>query len=89
MPLYSYRCDWCKEEEDHFLPLADCDKKMNCNLCGRVMRKLFFPIVTCLPHDKRKWGTSLYRRHDRGEKVVKPKLPKFVPMMKRKGEEDG
>lgn len=84
MPLYEYECPVCQLHQEMMLPLSRWDEKVRCPVCGEVMDKMIFPILTCLPHNKRKWGTSLYRSHKRGEKVSKPKQPTFAPMMKRK-----
>ncbi|OFY39640.1 MAG: hypothetical protein A2Z69_00395 [Bacteroidetes bacterium RBG_13_44_24] len=84
MPLYEYQCKRCGWKKEMMLPLLEWDKKIKCSLCGREMRKVIFPIITCLPHHQRKWGTSLYRRHEKGE-VLKKGRPGYVPLMKRKG----
>ena len=88
MPLYEYICDGCQLHKEMILPLSRCDEKTICPVCERKMRKIIFPVVTALPHDKRKWGTSLYRKHDRGEKLSKSKHPKFTPLIKREDRKD-
>jgi len=74
MPRYEYECPECRYHTEYDLPLNRCDEKIDCHCCGRaVMRKLFTKLTTSWKDKDRKWGTSLYRSHDKGEKIGKEK----------------
>ena len=34
MPLYSFECQSCKNEQDEFHKIAFCPNKVRCNICG-------------------------------------------------------
>jgi putative FmdB family regulatory protein len=85
MPLYQYECQVCLLVFERQLPLVQCDEQQDCPVCQEVAKKILTHLTTCCKDKDRRWGQSLYRRHDRGEKVKTPKMPGFIPG-KRKGE---
>jgi hypothetical protein len=86
MPRYEYQCPECGHIEERDLPLSRCNQTVYCDNCFKKVgllievRKLFNKLTTSWKDRDRKWGTSLYRSHDKGELVGK---------QKRKGGENG
>lgn len=79
MPLFEYECKGCGNIEEKVLPLKKYDLIIYCSICGVQMNKTFTKLTTVWKGKDRKWGTSLYRKHDKEETVKKPKLPEYIP----------
>jgi len=85
MPLYEYECSQCGYVGETMLPLSRCDEEQYCPTClirdevEIVLKKLFNKLTTSWKDKDRKWGTSLYRKHDGKEKVKAPKMPTYIP----------
>lgn len=74
MPLYEYCCPVCDWHTEVMLPLKEYEKEIFCIFCVDVkMDKVFNKLTTYWKEKDRKWGTSLYRSHDKGEKIGKQK----------------
>jgi putative FmdB family regulatory protein len=76
MPRYEYECPECHHKLEMQLPLEFCDDRPICFNCGKFMNKIFTKLTTSWKDKDRKWGTSLYRSHDKGEKIGKEKKEK-------------
>jgi len=78
-PLYDWEC-LNKECQNRFeAEGVPEENQTQCPLCGRIAEKRFTKLTTSWKGKDRKWGTSLYRSHEKGKKVEKPKMPTFIP----------
>ena len=88
MPLYEFQCPRCGVLLEKHLPLPRCNETVDCESCFLEdelivhMEKIFSKLTTLWKDSERKWGTSLYRSHDKGKEVKKSRFPEFIP---RKG----
>ncbi len=80
MPRYEFECPLCREEWERQLPLSRCDEEQyQTHFClgGELLRvrlrKILNKLTTSCKGKDRHWGRSLYRSHDRGEKIGKQK----------------
>lgn len=77
MPLYDWECLSCGNFwEEEGVPE---ENENDCYFCGGVAEKRFTKLTTSWKDKDRKWGTSLYRKHEKGEKVKKGKMPTYIP----------
>lgn len=69
MPRYEYECPKCGKRFELDLPLSLCDTQPICLEDGGFARKIFTKLTTTYKDKDRPWGRSLYRSHQKGEKI--------------------
>ena len=77
MPTYSYECQTCHKQVEHFMKVADRNNPDPCE-CGGILRKLITPATVMIdgtdldfPSAARKWETDRIKTIRREQKNTK------------------
>ncbi len=79
MPLYEYRCQLCELVFESVHKMDEYEDGYPCPRCeSGLSLKQFTKLTTICKAKDRKWGQSLYRSHDRGEKIGRKRRVKIT-----------